>query len=280
MSQVHLVRDANSLKEQISASLARAEELQALAQASSTDKENLVESFLSWHGRNKLLLRSSFTTSGIMTATPLTEYENFAGLKVAMIELVPDASVDDVLADLKTRCGRLRRLIENLDLYDTSPAQGPTDASASTNPKVFLVHGHDVAAIGQVELVLRRACDVEVVILADQASRGQTVIEKLEQHLGDQSSFAVVLMTGDDLGHSASAETEQLRARQNVIFELGYALAALGRSRVVALYQEGVEIPSDFAGVTYIAFGNELSWQQSLVRELRAAGMIADANRL
>ncbi|RAX44009.1 hypothetical protein DQ354_17915 [Arthrobacter sp. AQ5-06] len=216
-----------------------------------------------------------------MSITPLHDYESVAGLRVPMLGITPNVTTDDLLEDLGTRTRRLKRLVGNLDLYSPEPSPMPEASAPASDmaPKVFLVHGHDVDAIRQVELLLRRACEVDVVILSDQASRGQTVIEKLEEHLGDQSSFAVVLMTGDDVGRSAIAKRNAKRARQNVVFELGYALAALGRSRVAALYEEGVEIPSDFAGVTYISFRDDRRWEVELLKELRAAGMVADANK-
>jgi len=40
-----------------------------------------------------------------------------------------------------------------------------------------------------------------------------------------------------------------VRARQNVIMELGWFMARLGRKRVVILHQGEVEIPSDISGV-------------------------------
>lgn len=42
------------------------------------------------------------------------------------------------------------------------------------------------------------------------------------------------------------------RARQNVIFEHGYMVAKLGRDKVIALVDQGVEIPGDLSGVIYI----------------------------
>lgn len=46
------------------------------------------------------------------------------------------------------------------------------------------------------------------------------------------------------------------RARQNVIFELGYFLGKMGCSKVVALVENGVEIPFDYSGVVYLTFDN------------------------
>lgn len=154
------------------------------------------------------------------------------------------------------------------------------ELSPAAKQGIFIVHGHDMAAVNQVNLLIRQTSDLQVTILSDQANRGQTVIEKLELHLGDQSSFAIVIMTGDDRGRAQRESEEKPRARQNVIFELGYALAALGRNNVAALYEPGVEMPSDFSGVAYIALDEGGIWKQSLLKELRGAGLTVDANRL
>jgi len=45
-----------------------------------------------------------------------------------------------------------------------------------------------------------------------------------------------------------------MRARQNVIFELGFFLGKLGRKNVVAVFKQDLnfEIPSDYSGVLYL----------------------------
>ncbi len=48
------------------------------------------------------------------------------------------------------------------------------------------------------------------------------------------------------------AGLEPATCRQNVIFELGYFVAKLGCKKVCALYEEGVEIPSDYKGVIFV----------------------------
>jgi predicted nucleotide-binding protein len=141
---------------------------------------------------------------------------------------------------------------------------------------VFLVHGHD---LGRVETVARflEKLGLDVVVLKEQPNQGQTVIEKFERHA--DVGFAVVLMTPDDLG-KAAAETElHPRARQNVLLELGYFMARLGRARVCALHAEGVEIPSDYSGVLWISFDPADGWRASLVKELKAAGLQFDPSR-
>lgn len=85
-------------------------------------------------------------------------------------------------------------------------------------------------------------------------------------------TFAVVLMTDDDVG-SAKGDELAPRARQNVVLELGYFLAYLGQARVCALKSEGLETPSDFDGIVYIKMSSDGKWRQELLRELRAAKM-------
>jgi predicted nucleotide-binding protein len=57
-----------------------------------------------------------------------------------------------------------------------------------------------------------------------------------------------------------------------VILELGYFLDKLGRERVVPLYREDVEIPSDFSGVLYPPYDSGGAWPYKLARELRESG--------
>ncbi|MEA2901401.1 MAG: hypothetical protein QOH36_1288 [Actinomycetota bacterium] len=70
------------------------------------------------------------------------------------------------------------------------------------------------------------------------------------------------------------------RARQNVVYELGWFDGRLGRGRVVALYVEGIELPSDLAGILYIPIDAGDAWKLRLGRELRAAGIKADLNNI
>lgn len=238
-----------------------------------------------WDARNALLLEQAFTRVGFAQSSPRLDYVSAMGLKIPFPSLATgEEAVADLITDSRTKADRLRRLLANLDLYETEDGvignSAPDQAGSPVQQNVFIVHGHDMAAVNQVHLLIRQTSDLEVTVLSDQASRGQTVIEKLELHLGDRSSFAVVLMTGDDVGRAIRETTEKPRARQNVIFELGYAVAALGRDNVAALYEPGVEMPSDFSGVVYIAFDENGIWKQTLLKELREAGLPVDANRL
>jgi predicted nucleotide-binding protein len=160
--------------------------------------------------------------------------------------------------------------------------QGITsDESKPRSKDVFVVHGHDTGARSTVELFLTRL-GLNPIVLTDQPGRSATVIEKFERY-GSSVEFAVVILTGDDRGRAASApvQEEQPRARQNVILELGYFIARLGRERVAALYEIGVDVPSDYRGVEYIEFVSSSSeWKGKLGKELKAAGYDVDMNRI
>ena len=150
--------------------------------------------------------------------------------------------------------------------------------TTANSRKVFLVHGHN-NEVKQTVARFLETLNLEVVILHEQLIKGRTVIENFEEY--SDVAFAVVLLTPDDFGGSNSKrKTSNKRARQNVILELGYFIGRLGRERVCALHVEGVELPSDIKGVLYIAYDSSGGWHLKLAREIMAAGIEVDLNRI
>jgi predicted nucleotide-binding protein len=146
-----------------------------------------------------------------------------------------------------------------------------------SNIKVCLVHGHDDAARETTARFLDKL-GLELIILHEQPSFGGTIIEKIERY--SDVAFAVVLLTPDDVGGENTPDAVLVpRARQNVILELGYFMAKLGRPNVVALLKGNVDKPSDYDGVNYIPMDAEGGWKQKLSRELKAAGLNADLSK-
>lgn len=141
--------------------------------------------------------------------------------------------------------------------------------------KIFIVHGQDVAARESMARFIERL-GMEAVILHEQASRGGTIIEKIEANR--DVGFAIVLLTPDDEGRRMGESKLEPRARQNVLLELGYFMAYLGRSNVCALRRGNVDIPSDFAGVVWTDLDSFGAWKAILGRELAAAGYSIDWN--
>lgn len=156
------------------------------------------------------------------------------------------------------------------------PQPLPKQASADSR-RVFVVHGHDDGAKEAVAHYLSKL-ELNPIVLHEQPNRGRTIIEKFEAHA--DVAFAVVLFTPDDFGYPAGKSDEaKPRARQNVVLELGFFMAALGRDRVCVLYKSGVEVPSDYSGVLYHAMDDGGAWRFSLAREMQAAGLKVDLNK-
>ncbi|MCU1330622.1 MAG: DNA-binding protein [Bryobacterales bacterium] len=82
-----------------------------------------------------------------------------------------------------------------------------------------------------------------------------------------------------DEGRLRGTKTLELRARQNVVFELGYFRARLGAGSVCAVMGEGVKKPSDIDGVTFIRLDSHDGWKAALAREIKASGIGVDFNR-
>lgn len=142
--------------------------------------------------------------------------------------------------------------------------------------KIFVVHGHDEAALHGVARFLEKL-KLEAIILKEQPNQGLTIIEKFEASAA-QVAFAVVLLTPDDLGGVKTQDLNNFRARQNVIFELGYFVGRLGRGKTCLLRKGVVEIPSDLYGVIYTELDSADGWKMHIARELKAAGLKFDAN--
>ena len=150
--------------------------------------------------------------------------------------------------------------------------------SPDTMRKVFIVHGRD-DLMKQATARFVAKLGLEPVILHEQPNKGRTIIEKFLDH--SEVAFALVLLSGDDRGGLATNNGEgyQLRARQNVIFELGFFIGRLDRSRVVALHTSDVEIPSDYSGVIFVSFDKGGAWELAVAKEMRAAGLNIDLNK-
>jgi predicted nucleotide-binding protein len=145
------------------------------------------------------------------------------------------------------------------------------------NNKVFIVHGHDSGPKSDVARFLQKV-GFEVIILHERPNKGRTLITKFREE-SEGAGFAVVLLTPDDLGKAAEAADLNSRARQNVVFELGYFIGKLGADKVAALVKADIEKPSDFEGVAYISL-DSADWDKQLGKELQAAGYNFDWNKI
>lgn len=248
---------------------------------SASNKYEAIEAYKTWESVCSEMLAQAFET--------MDERESF----LAAPDLPTDAAMalmsdPDAATELQgswmqlgDQTAWLERLIKRLPLIPEpsapGPAQRPAAQPAYSKSQVFVVHGHDQALTAQVKALLLQL-GLDPIILAEQTNEGKHVMEKLEAHSG--VGFAVVLLTPDDVGRAGKEEKLRARARQNVILELGYFMAKIGRARVAALCAEGVEQPSDYRGIVYIAVDGGRAWAYQLGRELKKAGFDVDLNRI
>jgi predicted nucleotide-binding protein len=136
-----------------------------------------------------------------------------------------------------------------------------------TPPQSFIIHGHDDSEKLELKNFIQNTLHFpEPLILHEQPNWGRTIIEKFE-HYAAMSTLVFVLLTPDDIVANGD-ETDDMKrqARQNVIFEMGFFLGALGREtgRIILLYKPPLDLPSDISGVIYIdiAAGIEASGEK------------------
>jgi predicted nucleotide-binding protein len=135
--------------------------------------------------------------------------------------------------------------------------------------KTFIVHGQDEETKYKLKNFLQNNLKLpEPIILHEQPGYGRTIIEKFED-IADIIDIVFVLLTPDDIVKNGN-ESDDLkrRARQNVIFEMGYFMGKIERKqgRVILLYKKPLELPSDINGIQYIDISNGLDTAYEAIR--------------
>jgi predicted nucleotide-binding protein len=170
----------------------------------------------------------------------------------------------------------------------TAPAAAPAHVHAATSKRyVFVVRGRDKAAYDALAALLV-ALDLRIVTW-DDASRGvgagtPHTLDIVRSGI-EMSDAVVVLMTPDDLGQVkpeyglAGDDPREARAsgqaRQNVVFEAGWAMA-LNQNGVVLVRVGEVRKLSDIEGLNYVQLTNDISARRNLAGRLRNCGLAVD----
>ena len=242
--------------------------------------------FMKWRRDTEVAIAHTFTES-TESAHYIEEFKTIKFSAVAIFSGMPESYFQEAyVRGLEKAASILESMIDEIEEYweeeeqPTATSNTPQVNESIDTKKVFIVHGHDHGTRDAVARFLQ-VIELEPIILQEQPNQGLTIIEKFEKYA--QVGFAVVLFTPDDIGSAKdSADAPRHRARQNVIFELGYLIRHLGRDRVAVLYKgnEGdIEIPSDYAGVIYTQMDSSDGWKFELIREMKGAGLDIDANK-
>lgn len=260
-------------KEQILVQVAKGQEiLKLISQALTVELfKKSRDKYYSWEEFNSEML-------GRMFSGEKYRGEYSSNIAVAFLSAGPRSlqeSVEELNRDVLRSIRYLNSLCERLEIIPEatgiSNMQKNVEAKKIIDEKrIFVVHGRNDLSKNEVARFLERA-ELAPIILHEQANLGSsTIIDKLERNT--DVGFALVLLNGDDEARLRGSDGQLApRARQNVIFELGYLISKLGRQNVVALYEEGTELPSDVGGVLYVPLDSHGAWKNSIARELDAA---------
>jgi CheY-like chemotaxis protein len=130
-------------------------------------------------------------------------------------------------------------------------------------PSIFIVHGHASDALAALVSLVKDDLRLgEPTVIKDKPESGRVIIEKFEEY-AQRADLVFALLTPDD------ATDTGRRARQNVIFEIGYFTAALGRKsgKVILLCHKGTEKPSDMDGLLTIDISDGVRKAAGRIRE-------------
>lgn len=229
------------------------------------------DEYYKWNEYNTQLLKTIFTTTEFAE-----EYDQPTSFVFSIAETGFWDKINDLHKSIDRKSRRLESLIERLEIIPLLQNQTTVKPSKHQDKsKIFIVHGHDELAKIQVARFIEKL-GLKPIILHEQASGSQTIIEKIESE--SDVGFGIVLYTPCDRGAKES-ETNNLqsRARQNVVFEHGFLIGKLGRNNVCPLVKGIVETPNDISGIVYTPMDSD-GWQISLAKELRKAGYDIDMN--
>ena len=242
--------------------------------------EQFESEFYKWNDYNSEYLKQVFNNENNSYKYSYDHVNDWVGMLGGGRD-TPQEKYQRLREKIGNKIDNLEKLVEKVDLLKSELSEQPAIKEAVFSPddnnNVFIVHGHNAAVQQAVARVIEKL-GLNPIILHEQPNNGKTIIEKFERH--SDVGFAIILMTDDDEGKAKSEIDLKNRARQNVILELGYFIGKLGRERVLPLYSDGVDLPSDIHGLLYTPIDKSETWKFAIVKELKAVGYSVDANRL
>jgi predicted nucleotide-binding protein len=210
----------------------------------------------------------------------------------ATADPAPAPLVGSELAPASSPGSRLAPAAVGSELAHTAGNGSPSSLAAGTpaalaqgrTGQVFLVHGTNERWRQAVASLLERAGrEQALTMLNEWPNDSSTMVAQFQAHTA-ASSYAVVLLTADDVGAPRLDSDQEPyfspRARQGVVFAMGVLVAALSPRCLCVLYEDGVELPCAVAGITYIRLDLAATWQSKLLLQLRGAGFDYDLNGL
>lgn len=266
-----LIKPRNVFKEELNERIKAGEELHSTGVQTMNELSELERNFYDWNDYNIELIKRAFNNGS--QSEYYSEYYRVNDY-VGLYDHIKGVNTNSPAYKLEKGKGRiqncitiLKRLVKKLPLIDEEQSiQGYNTIDRTYYNRTFIVHGHNEAKKFEIARFIENDLKRKTVILHEQANKGRTIIEKFEDY--SAVDFAVALWTADDFGRVKASKEDSPRARQNVIFETGFFIGKIGRQNVIVLYEDGIEIPSDYSGVIFIRLAG--NWKDDLRKEIEA----------
>lgn len=191
-----------------------------------------------------LMLPPTYTKEGLSILSKLRKKApNMVVIMISaknndMISVVSKAYGEGIYTFLdKNECDFIEQLIERI-----------LEVERKMNDKIFISYGHNELLKLKLKEFIRDRLKREIIVLDELPNSGLTIVEKLEK-ASSYCNCAIVLLTKDD-----ELMEGGMRARQNVIHEVGFFQGKYGRNKVILLCEKGVELFSNISGIMRIDF--------------------------
>jgi predicted nucleotide-binding protein len=191
-----------------------------------------------------LMLPPTYSDEGLN----LLKYIKHGNLKsICLMITTKQQNTTEIVAEcMKT--GAYNFLDKGNSLFYSKLRTSIQEITSKMKNNIFLSYGHNELLKLKIKEFIQERLKRKVFILADQPSRGLTVVEKLE-NISNYCNCAVILMTKDDYQLDNGART-----RQNVVHEIGFFQGKYGRNNVILVAESGVEIFSNISGIMRLDF--------------------------
>jgi len=201
---------------------------------------------------------SGFRTSGSIVEHLLLQFDN---CRKELIKTIPELYSDLPLVKIPDSMGigmkgdtfygisQIDPIIQNIDYIlevRTSFRIGENLEEKDKPKRIFISHGLSKEWF-KVQSYIEKDMHLLTLELAQEANLGRTILQKLNEE-SSKCCYAVIVMTGDDIFG------QEIRARENVLHEVGFFQGKYGLKNVVLLHEEDVNIPSNIHGLVYIPF--------------------------
>ena len=205
--------------------------------------------------------------------------QQFGKFRNELIELIPELYSDMPIFELPTPLAKnengdsiysfkqIDPIIQSINYIlevRTNYRIGEKNINEERPNRIFISHGQSKEWY-KVQAFVEKDLGFMTLELAQEANLGRTVLQKLNEE-ATRCSYAIIVMTGDDIFE------KHVRARENVMHEIGFFQGKYGLQNVVLLHEEGVNIPSNIHGIVYIPFPKDTvdATFGTLMRELKA----------